>query len=186
MLKHAARGGSTSNEFIVMLYYCMRRMRQQARRDRLQDNERYARFKYGELEAVSGIPRANVCRAVARLKAKGILNTAWVKKQNENVYGLLFVDGALVSLTCLRQGANRHLRPGSIPLKTTTLLSKIDNTPKNVSTTLTNDNPKRVYQKGSTRVLYQNSDMAVRRSCDFERIIRRAEQMKAEWIEQVA
>jgi hypothetical protein len=186
MLKHAARGGCTSNEIIVMLYYCMRRLPQSGRCDRLKEDERYARFKYGELETVSGIPRANVCRAVARLRGKGILNTAWVKKQNENRFGLLFVDGALVSLTCPRQGANRRLKPGSTPHKTTTTLSKIDNTPRHESATLTKDNPKTSNQRGMENVFAQKAASGASRQAEFERIILRAEQMKAELIEQVA
>ncbi|MCZ6772330.1 MAG: hypothetical protein O7G83_10165, partial [Proteobacteria bacterium] len=186
MLKHAARGGCTSNEIIVMLFYCMKRLSQSGRCDRLKENERYARFKYGELEAVSGIPRANVCRAVARLRGKGILNTAWVKKQNENRFGLLFVDGALVSLTCPRQGANRRLKPESIPHKTTTTLSKIDNTPRHESATLTKDNPKTSNQERLDRVFERRAVSKASRLAEFERIILRAEQMKAERIEQVA
>ena len=186
MLKHAARGGSTANEIIVMLYYCMRRLRQQGRRDRLKENERYARFTYRELEAVSGIPRANICRAVGRLRAKGILNTAWVKKQNENHYGLLYVDGALLSLVCPRQGANRRHRPRSEPHKTTTPLSRIDNAPQHESTTLRNDNPKIDYQRSSMGFLDRNSDRRSVPLSDFERIKRRAEQMKADWVEQAA
>jgi hypothetical protein len=186
MLRHAARGGSTSNEIIVMLFYCMKRLRQCRRLDRLKEDERYARFRYRELESESGIPRANVCRAVRRLRAKGILNTAWVKKQNENRFGLLFVDGSLVSLSCPRQRANRCERPRLVPNITTTPLSRIDNAPQHETTTLRNDNPKTNYQRSSTGVFDQNSDMRVRRLSDFERIKQRAEQMKAEWIEQAA
>lgn len=186
MLRHAARGGSTANEIIVMLFYCMRRLRQQRRLDRLKENERYARFTYRELEAVSGIPRANVCRAVGRLRAKGLLNTAWVKKQNENRFGLLFVDGSLVSLSCPRQRVNRCERPRFVPNKTTTASSRIDNAPHDNSTTLRNDNPKIDYQRSSTGFLDTNSDTRARRRSDFERIKRRAEQMRAEWVEQAA
>jgi len=186
MLRHAARGGSTSNEIIVMLYYCMRRLRQQRRLDRLKESERYARFTYRELEALSGIPRANTCRAVAKLRAKGILNTAWVKKQNENRFGQLFVDGPLVSLSCPRQRADRRERPKPLPNKTTTPLSRIDNAPRHKSTTLRNDNPKTDYQRSSRGVFDRNSDMTAWRQRDFDRIKQRAKQMKAEWVEQAA
>ena len=186
MLKHAARGGGTSNEVIVMLYYCMRRLRQQGRRDRLRENERYARFTYRELEAVSGIPRANICRAVGRLRAKGMLNTAWVKKQNENQFGLLFVDGPLVSLTCPRQGTSRRQRPKSVPHETTTPSAQNDNAPQRKSTTLINDNPKTDYQRSSTELFAQEEDSQAGRKSDWQRIRQRAEQMKAEWVEQAA
>ncbi len=186
MLKHAASGGSTSNEIIVMLYYCMRRMRQQGRCDRLHENERYARFTYRELETVSGIPRANICRAVAKLRAKGFLNTAWVKKQNENRFGLLFVDGTLVSLTCPQQGTNRSKQPTSAPHETTTTLRRIDNAPRYESTTLINDNPKTSNQRDMDGVFARRAIAKARRQTEFERIRQRAEQMRAELVEQAA
>ena len=185
MLKHSARGRNTSNEIIVMLY-CMRRLRQVRPLGRLKESERYARFTYRELETVSGIPRANICRAVAKLRAKGILNTAWVKKQNENRYGLLFIDGSLVSLTFPHQGSNRREPPTTVPHKTTTALSRIDTTPQHKSTMLKNDNPKIVYPKSMIGLLRRNCDARASRRCEFERIRRRAEQMKAEWVEQAA
>ncbi len=186
MLKHSARGGGTSNEIIVMLYYCMRRLQQRQPLDRLKENERYARFTYRELEEVSGIPRANICRAVAKLRAKGILNTAWVQKQNENRFGLLFIDGSLVSLTFPQQGSNRCQPPMTAPHETTTSLSRIDNAPQHKSTTLRNDNPKTDYLNSSTTWCSRNPNTRGRRQCDFERIRRRAEQIKAEWVEQAA
>jgi len=125
-------------------------------------------------------------RCRTRLRAKGILNTVWVKKENEDVYGLLFVDGSLLSLTCPRQGANRRLRPRSIPHKTTTILSRIDNTPLNDSTRQRNDDPNSVYQESLTELLVENYDTRIQRQGDFERIKQRAEQMKAEWVEQAA
>ena len=186
MLKHAARGAGTSNEIIVMLYYCLRRMRQQGRCDRLQENERYARFTYRELETVSGIPRANICRAVAKLRAKGILNAAWVKKQNENRFGLLFVDGSLVSLTCPRQGKNRSKKPRTAPHESTTTLRRIDNPPRHKPTTLINDNPKTNNQRGMDGFWGRRTSAKTSGQAEFERIRQRAEQMRAEWVDQAA
>jgi len=186
MLRHAAKGAGTSNEIIVMLFYCMRRMRQRRKLVRLRENERYARFTYRDLEAVSGIPRANICRAVCRLRAKGIVNTAWVKKQNENQFGLLFVDGPLVSLTCPRQGANRRRKPSAISDKTTTPSAHIDNAPPYKTTTLKNDNPKTDYQKSFEGILSQKPSTKSGRWTEFDRIRQRAEQMKAEWVDQAA
>lgn len=186
MLKHAARGAGTSNEIIVMLYYCIRRMRQHGRRDRLQENERYARFTYRELETVSGIPRANICRAVAKLRAKGILNAAWVKKQNENRFGLLFVDGPLLSLTCPRQGKSRSKKPRTALHESTTTLRKIDNATRHKTTTLINDNPKTNNQRGMDGVFAWRTAANASRLAEFERIRERAEQMRAEWVDQAA
>ncbi len=186
MLKHAARGGSTSNETIVMLYYCMRRLPQERRLDRLEESERYARFRYRDLETVSGIPRANVCRAVAKLRAKGILNTAWVRKQNENKFGLLFVDGPIVSLSCPRQGKNRSKKPKTALHESTTTLRRIDNAPWHESTTLINDNPRTDNQRGIDGVFARKAAAKATRQTEFERIRQRAEQMKAEWVEQAA
>jgi len=188
MLRHAARGGGTSNEIIVMLFYCMRRIRQRRRLDRLQEHERYARFTYRELEALSGIPRANVCRAVSRLRSRGILNTAWVRKQNENQFGLLFVDGPLVSLTCTRQGASRAKRPATAAHehKTTTASARIDNAPEHKTTTLKNDNPKTIYRRSGQGIFAWKSLAKRSRHSEWERIRQRANQMRADWTEQAA
>lgn len=184
MLKHAARGRGTSNETIVMLFYCMRRLPQERRLRRLERDERYARFTYRNLEEVSGIPRANICRAVARLRNKGFLNTPWVQKQNENKYGLLFVDGPLVSLSCPRQGPSRRQKPRSHA--TAASLDKNDNSPQHKSTTLINDNPKKNNQIGTYGVFARSAVARASRKTEFERIKQRAEQVRAELVEQAA
>lgn len=186
MLRHAARGGATSNEIIVMLFYCLRRLRQNRRLRRLERTERYARFKYRDLEEVSGIPRANVCRAVARLRDKGFLNTAWVNKRNENKYGLLFVDGPLVSLSCPRQGASRRQRPRPAAHETELIPSRIDNAPRHEPTTLINENPKTSYQRSFHTAFSMKALARTSRQAEFDRIRRRAEQMRAELVEQAA
>jgi len=186
MLRHAAKGGATSNEIIVMLYYCMRRIRQRRCLMRLNDGERYARFTYRELERISGIPRANICRAISRLRAKGFINNVWVKKQNENQFGLLFVDGTLVSLSCPRQREDRREIPTGEEDISTTPASQNNNAPPEESTTLRNDNPKKRYLRISRDANRRTIVTNVSKHSDWERILRRSEQMKSELIEQAA
>jgi len=173
VLRHIAQGRCTSNEAIVLLYYMLRRIRQAKRVESLNASERYARFTYGELQELSGIPRGNVSRAVARLKARGWLNTVEVAKRNENAYGQLFVDGALISLAGARRRVNKRGR-------TKGRSEQNDNTPVNETTTLI----KKYYPKTKIRPLCGNvgekKGGSRRLSEEFERIKRRAEQMKAE------
>ena len=140
--RHMAKGGCTCNEAIVLAYYSLRRMRQGDKpHQKLCDDERYARFTYGELEVLSGIPRANLSRAVTRLRHRGYLQTISVHKQNENAYGQLFVDGRAISMTNER----RH--------ETTTPARRIDNAPRHKSTTLRKNDPKTQIQKEETQYL---------------------------------
>jgi hypothetical protein len=179
VLRHIAQGRSTSNEAVVLLYYMARRVRQAKPLERLKAGERYARFTYGELEELSGIPRANVSRAVARLKDRGWLNTVDVAKQNENVYGQLFVDGALISFSAARRPVNNRGRKKAQD-------EQNDNTPLHETTTLI----KKTYPK--TRIssfheeIVEETGRRASLSAEFERIKRRAEQMKAELMRQAA
>ena len=137
MAKVIAQGATTRSETIVLLYYCYRRKKQKKRLRSLAPRERYARFRYGELAKLSGCARATLCRAVARLRRRGLLEVIQVHKQNENTYGNLFIDGQAVSLTPQhRHGAEACRKP-------TTPVPDSDLTPRRKATTLTNRNPKR-------------------------------------------
>ena len=60
--------------------YFARRISQAKPLQRLEEDERYARFRLGELEELSGIPRANASRAFARLSERGFLGNIEVAK----------------------------------------------------------------------------------------------------------
>jgi hypothetical protein len=178
VLRHIAQWRSTSNEAVVLLYYMARRVRQAKPLERLKAGERYARFTYGELEELSGIPRANVSRAVTRLKDRGWLNTVDVAKQNENVYGQLFVDGALISFSAARRPVNNRGRKKAQD-------ERNDNTPLHETTTLRKEDPKTGISSFHGKV-GEKTGPRVSLSAEFERIKRRAEQMKAELMRQAA
>jgi len=190
MVQYVARGRATCSEAVVLFYYCLRRLRQRKRLERLREGERYARFRYRKLAEVSGCARATLCRAVARLRRRGYLQTLEVNKLNENHYGCLFVDGPLVSMT------SQAGRGQSRMSKTTTACAVSDNGPVQFSTTPENRDPKReipnrrghrvrLSSKGGVLVA---SIVAPRRSADgeFARIQERGRQMQAAFAESAA
>lgn len=134
--RHVAQGGCTCVEAVLLLFYCLRRLRQRKRLQRLHEEERYARFRYRELEELSGIARANLCRAMRRLRDRGFIQTAPIAKQNENVYGQLFVDGPTISLTTERRSIEKPTPP-----------RRNDNTPGVKLPTLRKHNPKSTISK---------------------------------------
>lgn len=169
MARAIARGLCGATEAVVLFFYCFRRIRQRKPMQRLEPDERYARFRYAELSELSGAPRANISRAVCRLRERGLVSTAEVAKQNENALGQVFVDGSLVSLIAPRR-LSRAARS-----KTTTLSGSFDTTPHQESTTLRNKDPKKRIMNGSL-------DLASRIKCaggDWDRIQERARQMRA-------
>ncbi len=179
VLRHIAQGRCTANEAIVLLFYMLRRMKQTRSFEKLNKDERYARFTYSQLKAISGIPNANVSRAVSRLKQRGWLNTVPVHKQNENAYGQLFVDGALISLT----GAHRPVEKTGL---TEASIQRNNNAPSHETTTLT----KNMYPKTKIRSVFEEvRDLRVskwQRKADFERIKLRARRELMELSEQAA
>ena len=110
----------------------------------LEVGERYARFTFRELEDLSGISRANISRAVASLKAKGLLSTVAVVKPNENQFGLLFIDGVLLTLIPGAATKDRSKPPTPVRVheKATPPL-QFNNSPLIKSATLKKDYPKR-------------------------------------------
>lgn len=179
-LRAIAQGRLSCSESIVLLMYFSRRISQTRQMKRLEAGERYARFTYGELEELSGISKANISRAVASLKAKGWLSTVWVVKPNENQFGLLFVDGPLLTLIPGVARMDRSKPPISEVNKSATPPAQFSNTPVIKLTTLKKDNPKREIQESK-----QGSFPQDLRS-DWERIRTRAQQIREQLAEQAA
>jgi hypothetical protein len=156
VLRHIARGGATTVEALLCFAYFLRRISQVKSMQRLLPHEHYARFRYAEFETWTGVHRATQSRIVQRLVARGYLNTAPVHKQNENCYGLLFIDGPMLSLVRPRQTAPKR-RPRtyhpSLPSpsrdckKRSTPFSVLINTPAEKRSTLRNLNPKTEIQE---------------------------------------
>ena len=139
MLRYVARGSATTVEALICFAYCMRRIPQRMPMQRLKPSEYYARFRYSDFEAWTGVHRATQSRIVQRLIARGYLNTAPVHKQSENCYGQVFIDGPLLSLVRPRQTARRQ---PPMPEKTSTPIADLDNAPNQKRSTLRNINPR--------------------------------------------
>jgi hypothetical protein len=110
-LRHVATGGATTVEALFCLAYFMRRIPQRKPMQRLLAAERYARFRYADFQAWTGVHRATQCRMLRRLIERGYLNIVPVSQQNANAYGQLFVDGPVLSLVRRKQMAPRRKRP---------------------------------------------------------------------------
>lgn len=153
MVRYIAQGRATCTEAMVLLFYCLRRIKQLRRRELLQEGERYARFRYRDLSELSGCGRSSLCRAVGGLREAGLLEVVRVQQRNENANGNLFVDGPLVSLTS-------HLnRSSDWKPKTTTGRVRSDNAPGVFPTTLENRDPKtRIPNKKGVRVRFVFKD----------------------------
>lgn len=177
-LQHIAQGRCTKVEAVLLLMYFARRISPTRPLQRLEEGERYARFTLAQLEELSGSPKANLSRALQKLREKGFLGTLAVSKRNENQYGLLYVDGPLLSLVRTRQVVQR-----AKPAKTTTPRSRIDNAPHTESTTLRKDSPKRIPKKSREA---QWKGPSPSRDADWERIQLRAWQMKESHMDQAA
>ena len=176
LLRAISQGRLSCAETVVSLMYSLRRIQQKKPLKRLLPLERYARFTYRNIEEVSGVPRANVCRAVSSLKAKGFLSTVWVVKQNENQFGLLFVDGS--ALTVVPGAAADRSQPEV--RKKPTPPPRNDNSPQCKSTTLINSYPKTVNQENKGFLSRGRVDP------DWERIQRRAKAMRENELDQAA
>jgi hypothetical protein len=175
-LRVIAQGRLSCTESIVLLMYFSKRITQVKPLKRLEVGERYARFTYGELEELSGIPRANISRAVSSLKQKGFLSTVWVVKPNENQFGLLFVDGPLLTLIKGIQG-DRSKAPVN---KTTTPPEQNNNTPVIELPSLRKGYPKREILKRKQGSFSQDF------KSDWERIRERARLIHENLEEQAA
>ena len=185
VLRHIARGSATTVEALFCFAYFLRRIPQRKPMQRLKPDEHYARLRYAEFEAWTGIHRATQSRILQRLINRGYLNTAPVHKQNENCYGQLFIDGPLLSLVRPRQAARR--RPATINRpesnsdaceKKSTPSQDLVNTPTEKKSTLRNLNPKTEIQEQERLVCeLKNGFLGRHRDPSLQRIAARAAQM---------
>ncbi len=144
LLRAIAQGRLSPSECIVLLYYSSRRITQEKSMYRLNREERYGRFKYGELQELAGIEKARVGDAVASLREKGLLHVVEVHQKNVNAYGLCFVDGWLISLfrtmgECVGKVVKEVV---SVAKKTATPYREKSNTPHAKTAGLIKKNPK--------------------------------------------
>ena len=177
VLRHIARGSATTVEALFCFAYFLRRIPQRKPMHRLQPNEYYARLRYAEFEAWTGVHRATQSRIFHRLVSRGYLNTAPVHKQNENRFGQVFIDGPLLSLVRPRQ-VTKHRAPLR---ETSTPRQDSVNAPVEKRSTLRNLNPKTEIQEQERLILeLRNGNLGRHRDPDLQRIAVRAAQMVAE------
>ncbi len=193
VLRHIARGSATTVEALFCLAYFLRRIPQRKPMQRLERDEHYARLKYAEFEAWSGVHRATQSRILQRLVSRGYLNTAPVHKQNENCYGQLFIDGPMLSLVRPRQTTRRRpptdQRKGcsSACEKKSTPLRDLVNTPIEKRSTLRNLNPKTdILEREKLVTRLKEGVFGKHRDPDLQRIAYRAAQMADEIADQAA
>lgn len=134
VLRHVARGGATTVEALFYFAFFMCRIPQRKPMQRLRPQEHYARFRYADFQKWTGVLRTSQSRLLQRILDRGYLNTAQVHKQNENVYGQLYIDGPMLSLVRPRQSSGRRrrgrLKTDTSPLKKlTTPAEYLGNTP---------------------------------------------------------
>lgn len=183
VLRHIARGSATTVEALFCFAYFLRRIPQRKPMQRLQSNEHYARLRYAEFEAWTGVHRATQSRILHRLVSRGYLNTASVHKQNENCYGQLFIDGPLLSLVRPRQAVKRRA-----PLKkTSTPLRDLDNAPNEKTSTLRNVNPKtEIVERERMLLRLKEGSLGRHSDPEIQRIAAKAAQMLEEMQSQAA
>ena len=195
VLRHIARGGATTVEALLCFAYFMRRIPQRKAMQRLKPDEFYARFTYAEFEAWTGVHRATASRILQRLIDRGYLNTQPVSKQNENCYGQLFIDGAMISLVRPRQASRRRevqaARPQRLAATTrekrSTPPQDLINSPTEKRSTLINVNPKTQIQEEKGLAFRLREGLLGRHGDpDLQRIALRAAQMAENVLEQAA
>jgi hypothetical protein len=195
VLRHIARGGATTVEALLCFAYFLRRIPQRKPMQRLKPNEYYARFTYAEFEAWTGVHRATASRILQRLIDRGYLNTQPVSKQNENCYGQLFIDGAMISLVRPRQTSRRRnahsgrpQRPAAAACeKRSTPPQDLINSPTEKRSTLININPKTEIQEEKGLAFRLRQGLLGRHGDpDLQRIAHRAAQMAENVLEQAA
>lgn len=186
-LQHIAQGGATTVEALFCFAYFMRRIPQRKPMQRLLSEERYARFTYAEFEAWTGVHRATQCRMLHRLTERGFLNTVPVHKQNENAYGQLFIDGAMLSLVRPRQSVRRSPKRLSSRDKKSTPRQENVNAPLHKRSTLRNVNPKKEIEEQESFVLgLKTGFLGQHGDPELQRIAVRAAQMVDSTVRQAA
>ncbi len=195
VLRHIARGGATTVEALLCFAYFLRRIPQRKPMQRLKPNEFYARLTYAEFESWTGVHRATASRILQRLIDRGYVNTQPVSKQNENCYGQLFIDGAMISLIRPRQASRRRKARSGHPQppaalsreKRSTPPQDLINSPTEKRSTLINGNPKTGIQKEKGLALrLREGHFGCHGDPDLQRIALRAAQMAENVLEQAA
>ncbi len=191
VLRHVARGGSTTVEALFYFAYFMCRIPQRKPMQRLRPQEHYARFRYADFQKWTGVLRTSQSRLLQRILDRGFLNTAQVHKQNENVFGQLYIDGPILSLVRPKQ-SNRRRRRGkpttaAPPSKKMTTPSKVsDNTLPHIRASLINGNPKTEIKRQETVLNLKKSLFAGHADPELRRIAMRAAQMTEQCLQQAA
>ena len=82
VLRHIARGSATTVEALFCFAYFLRRIPQRKPMQRLKPDEHYARLRYAEFEAWTGVHRATQSRILQRLTALGLPNFYdWIRRK---------------------------------------------------------------------------------------------------------
>lgn len=192
LLRHVAHGGATTVEALMCFAYFLRRIPQRKPLQRLRPEEHYARFRYAEFEAWTGVHRATQSRTLLRLMHRGYLNVVPVHKQNENAYGQLFVDGGVLSLVRPRQGVRRKTEkqeaPGKVRVeKRSTPLALLDNASRKKKSSLRNSNPKTEIRDRECFIMGLKKGVLARSGdAELVRIALRAAQIEEQRLWQVA
>ena len=191
VLRHIARGCSTTVEGLFLFAYFMERIPQRKPLQRLKIDEHYARFRYADFENWTGVHRATQSRLMVRLIRRGYLNTVAVHKQNENAYGQLFIDGQMLSLVRRRQSNCRYRSGKSTTApnrceKRSTPSALLVNSPPQKRSTLINGNPKTEIKTPEMVLDLKESLFAGHADPELRRIALRAAQMTEQCHRQVA
>ena len=190
VLRHVARGGATTVEGLFLFAYFLRRIPQRKPMQRLEEHEHYARFRYAEFEAWTGVRRATQSRLLPRLMQRGFLNTVFVHQQNKNAYGHLFIDGAALSLVRVHQTPSRAPATGTLVLayqKRSTAPQQNVNTSTAKTSTLRKSNPRRDIQREKRSFLgITGNSFAGHRDAELRRIGLRAAQIRQQAMNQAA
>ena len=192
VLRHIARGGATTVEALFYFAYFMRRIPQRKPMQRLRPNEHYARFRYRDFEAWTGVHRATQSRLFKRMPSRGFLNTVPVAKQNENAFGQLFIDGPMLSLVRRRQSHRGLTTPGSNSSanrqqERSTPPGDLVNTRRSKTSTLRNRNPRtEIQRRESSNLELRDCYLARHGDPNLRRIALRASQMQEQLLQQAA
>ena len=98
LLRCIAKGNLSVPETLVSLVYTLRRKPQRKTLKSLSPGQRYARFTFRELQAITGLHPSTASTACRKLKERGLLEVVEIVQPNVNRYGLCFVDGPALSL----------------------------------------------------------------------------------------
>ena len=117
------------------------------------------------------------------MRHRGFINTVWIHKVNENRYGLLFIDGYLLSLTRPIQNASLHVKPH----KHGDDAQQNINTPCKETSTPSKDDPKTPHPKRPVNMnCYDAVSEVWEHNAEMRDMWLRAQQIKAQQVEQVA